>query len=170
MLLMPPEGRARFEGSWRTALADPISSRVAEAAGKLGVPQGRYLPATVPRVFALRDYYFRANRLAFPIDSQIVAEANLRRVKVVRPVPTDIALTAEMLDSKDPEVQTCITALLTEVETDPQTLRNTAALWARGRVANVIATPRSASCQAHSQPARPPPTIVTRSSICGRGT
>ena len=144
MLLMPPEGRARFEGSWRTPLADPIPSRVAEAAGKLGVPQGRYLPATVPRVFALRDYYFRANRLAFPIDSQVVAEANLRRVKVVRPLPTDIALTADMLDSKDPEVQTCVTALLTEVETDPQTLRNTAALWAQGRVANVIATPRSA--------------------------
>ena len=56
----------------------------------------------------------------------------------------DVALTADMARTGDAEIQTCALAMLKEVKTDPQDFRDTAALWAKGRVQEVIATPRSA--------------------------
>jgi hypothetical protein len=144
VLLMPPEGRSRFEGRWDESLPDAIVGETVKAARGVGVRPQRYLPATLPEVFALRDYYFRIERLDMPIERQIIADARRRRLAVERPESMDVALTADMARAADPEIQTCALALLKEVETDAQTFRDTAALWAKGRVADVISTPRSA--------------------------
>jgi hypothetical protein len=92
----------------------------------------------------MRDYYFRTEGLDMPIGRQIIAEARRRRLIVERPPSMDVALTSDMARAADLEIQTCATALLKEVQTDAQTFRDTAAHWAKGRVAQVIATPRSA--------------------------
>jgi hypothetical protein len=144
VLLLPPEGRSRFEGRWDEALPDLVAEEMYTSARELGVRPQRYFPVTLPAVFALREYYFRASRLGLPIESQLIAEARRRRIVAERPPSMDVALTADMARADDPEIQTCALAMLKEVKTDPQTFRDTAALWARGRIAEVIATPRSA--------------------------
>lgn len=144
VLLMPPEGRSRFEGRWDEGFSDLVTDEMEVAARGLGVRPQRYLPVTLPAVFALREYYYRTAKLALPIERQIITEARRRRVIVERPPSMDVALTADMARAKDPEIQTCALAMLKEAQTDPQTFRDTAALWAKGRVQQVIATPRSA--------------------------
>lgn len=144
VLLMPPEGRSRFEGRWDEPFAPLVANEMDTAARGVGVRPQRYLPVTLPAVFALREYYYRTERLALPIESQIIAEARRRRVIVERPPSMDVALTADMARTGDAEIQTCALAMLKEVKTDPQDFRDTAALWAKGRVQEVIATPRSA--------------------------
>lgn len=144
VLLLPPEGRSTFVGGWNDAFPDPVSEEVVEAARGIGVPPHRYLPATLPSVFALREYYYRTEKLALPIEREIIAEARRRRVPAERPPSMEVDLTSAMAPASDKEIQTCAMAMLKEVKSDPDELRRTASQWANGHVAQVIATPRSA--------------------------
>jgi hypothetical protein len=142
-VLMPPEGRSRFEGRWSEIFPELVTTQVKRGARTVGVPPQRYLPATLPSVFALREYYFRTEGLDLPIERQVTVEARRRGVRIERPNGLDIALTADLASAKDPEIQACALALLKEVETEPQVFNDMGALWAEGRVAELISRPRS---------------------------
>ena len=144
VLLLPPKGQSNFIGGWSEAFPDAVSDEVEVAARGIGVPPRRYLPATLPSVFALREYYYRTEKLGLSIELEIIAEGRRRRVPVERPASMEVDLTAGMAPASDKEIQTCAMAMLKEVKTDPHQFRQTASQWASGRVAQVIATPRSA--------------------------
>ena len=54
VLLLPPQGQSNFIGGWSEAFPDTVSDEVVEAARGIGVPPGRYLPATLPSTAGCR--------------------------------------------------------------------------------------------------------------------
>lgn len=142
-LYLPPDGKSRLDGRWKTPLPAYTQAHIALAAVKAGFePQGYIEPPSLTKVLDLRGDFLRKARLGFDPEDEIKASARRHKVAIFKPAALVVRLDPQLFDDSDAEVAACLSAMLFEVETDPEVFRQQADYWARGRVARTLEGPR----------------------------
>ena len=142
-LYLPPDGRSRLDGRWTKALPAWTQAHIALAAQKADFePQGYIEPPTLTKVLDLRGDFIRKARLDFDPEDDIRASARRHRVRTVKPEGLTVQLSPEVFNDSDTEVAACLSAMLFEIETDPEVFQEQAGYWARGRVTRALEGPR----------------------------
>lgn len=139
-----PEAKSELTGRWEETLAMSNQARVALAATGIGLSPDRYWPPSLLSVVSLWSDFQKQNRFGLDLEDQMLALARRKGAKVSKPRGVTVKHSAGDLNQYEDEVAACLGAMLTEVETDPQVFRATAAHWASGHVAELIAAPRDA--------------------------
>lgn len=127
---MPPDLAARFE-----------AVRVA-----IGAPRDRYA-SPLPALAALKLQKDVLEHVGLTGDAGKAIEADARKfaVRVLPPIRVAApSLTPEQLEITQPPVADCLSAILSEAETDPARYRAAAEGWASGRLAAALSAPREA--------------------------
>lgn len=142
-LYLPPDGKSTLDGRWSKPLPVYTQAHIALAAVKAGFqPQGYIEPPTLNKVLELRGDFQRKEKLGFDPEDEIRASARRHKVAVFKPAGLVVQLSPKEFDDSDAEVAACLSAMLLEVETDPEVFQQQAGYCARGRVSRVLTGPR----------------------------
>jgi hypothetical protein len=142
-LYLPPDGKSKLDGRWSKALPAWTQAHIALAAVKAEFqPQGYIEPPTLNKVLELRGDFLRKARLGFDPEDEIRASARRHKVAIFKPAGLTVQLGPKEFDDSDAEVAACLSAMLVEIETDPEVFQQQGDNWAKGRVNRVLEGPR----------------------------
>jgi hypothetical protein len=141
--LASPQAMVEFPNSPQV-LDIPRQARVAVTAAEIGFNPDNYWPTGLGAVMRLRQSFQQTYAITLRVEERMVALARRAGTPIVRHDQPTITLREEDLLLDDPEILTCVDAVLDEVETPVEAYRANAQHWAQGRAFDFLAGPRGA--------------------------
>ena len=137
-------GMGWTNGDVEKAMPRDLATRFAADRAALGYPVSRYAtPAPVFAAFKLQRDYLEKAGLTEEIGAALAAEARKAKVRVEKPLRVAApSLKFEDISLERPQLRDCFSAMLSQVETDPELYRAAAKGWAAGRLQDALSAPR----------------------------